>query len=220
MKKIVISIFCTFVILVSCAQSWYPLGSKPLSQDLEKNSLHKINQLLYSAITNGSLVITNQISVTNLLSATVNVTNSVGLANTNDLAVHITTGDKYIGQVGVTNLQIGLSSTNVIGTTNTLLAATIASTNIINANTGTPVVLGTVAEKFLAVTFIGRKAPRTANTGTVYIQMLSNDQTNAIPILSQGIITVDAPANAYFTAAQFWLDVDTANDGILAFYFN
>lgn len=302
MKKLVIGLVC-FVTVLLMAQSWYPEGSKPLSGDLEKRSLHKINQLLYTVITNGSIVITNQLSVTNTLSANVQVTNSVGLANTNNLSVFdtnvlnaLTAGfsqaltialnssnhwntasnqfnnasnflasatnslNNLSNQLGTITNQFNADSNFLAAATNqlnnlsnflasatnslthqsnflasatnslnaisniltgvTAAAGTMVFTNITNADPAVPVVLGVAGWTFKAITFNGFKAARTANVGTVYIQGAAANDSVGIQLLSQGIITVEAAPGTTLNASQFYLDVVTANDGVVIQTFN
>jgi len=85
--------------------------------------------------------------------------------------------------------------------------------------TGTPEVLGSVSTRFHSVAFQGLKAARTDNTGTVWIQPGSGNDTAAMKLEPGDVIsfTADAPDD-YFTADQFYIDVETAADGVVALY--
>jgi hypothetical protein len=87
------------------------------------------------------------------------------------------------------------------------------------AATGTPEALGTSATRFHSVAFQGLKAARTDNTGTVWIQPNSGDGTAAMKLEPGDVVgfTADA-ADDYFTADQFYIDVETAADGVVALY--
>ena len=85
--------------------------------------------------------------------------------------------------------------------------------------TGTPEALGSGAVRAHSITFVGMKAARTENPGKVYIQPASGNDTAGLP-LDPGdnvTFTADSPDD-YFTDAQFYIDVETAGDGVIAFY--
>jgi hypothetical protein len=85
--------------------------------------------------------------------------------------------------------------------------------------TGTPEALGDGGVRAHSITFVGMKAARTENTGKVYIQPASGNDTAGLP-LDPGdnvTFTADSPDD-YFTDAQFYIDVETAGDGVIAFY--
>ena len=68
-------------------------------------------------------------------------------------------------------------------------------------------------------TFVGMKAARTDNAGKVYIQPASGNDTAGIPLNPGDTITFTADSpDDYFTDAQFYIDVETAGDGCIAFY--
>ena len=85
--------------------------------------------------------------------------------------------------------------------------------------TGTPEALGSSATRAHSVTFIGLKAARTDNAGKVWIQPGSGDGTAAIPLSPGEDVTFTAGAeDGYFSADQFYIDVETAGDGVVALY--
>ena len=85
--------------------------------------------------------------------------------------------------------------------------------------TGTPEALGSGAVRGHSFTFVGMKAARTNNAGTVYIQPGSGNDTAGIPLSPGGTITFTADSpDDYFTDAQFYIDVENAGDGCIAFY--
>ena len=78
--------------------------------------------------------------------------------------------------------------------------------------TGTPEALGSGSVRGHSFTFVGMKAARTDNVGKIYIQPASGHDTAGIPL---------NPADSdddYFTDAQFYIDVENAGDGVIAFY--
>ena len=79
---------------------------------------------------------------------------------------------------------------------------------------GTPVALGTSGTTFQTVTFVGCKAAKTDNTGTVYIRYTGG--TGWIPLGPGAFITINSTTTRPLTAAQFEIDSATNGDGVLA----
>lgn len=88
----------------------------------------------------------------------------------------------------------------------------------LNSATGTPVALTNAYILATKITFIGNKDNRTANTGTVWIGSLSADNTQPIPIASGTSVSVSIPQGSALNLSQLYLDVATANDGVLVVY--
>ena len=87
------------------------------------------------------------------------------------------------------------------------------------AATGTPEALGTSATRAHSFTFLGLKAARTDNAGKVWVSPNSGNDTAAIPINPGDEVTFAAnSSDDYFTADQFYIDVETAGDGVVALY--
>jgi len=85
--------------------------------------------------------------------------------------------------------------------------------------TGTPEALGSGAVRAHSVTFLGLKAARTDNAGKVWISPNSGNDTAAIPLNPGDEVTFAANSpDDYFTDAQFYIDVETAGDGVVALY--
>lgn len=82
------------------------------------------------------------------------------------------------------------------------------------ASAATPEALGasTVAS-FKTIVFVGNKAARTANTGRVWIQLTSANGSAGIPLLSGQVISITTVAR--FSPADFYIDVETAADGVV-----
>lgn len=91
------------------------------------------------------------------------------------------------------------------------LVKTVAATN-------TPEVLGTTATKGRTVIFTGNKAARTANTGTVWIQTSSADGAAGLKLTTGATVTLTASDGKVLEAADFWIDVETAGDGVVALF--
>ena len=95
------------------------------------------------------------------------------------------------------------------------------------AAAATPEALGTTAQVFHGIVFLGYKGDATtANTGTVYVQLkeLDTDGTlgsfaDAIPIPSGGYsaaLNVSMMGVSELNAAQFQINVDNDGDGVVA----
>ena len=85
--------------------------------------------------------------------------------------------------------------------------------------TGTPEALGSGSVRGHSFTFVGMKAARTDNVRKIYIQPASGNDTAGIPLNPGDTITFTADSDDdYFTDAQFYIDVENAGDGVIAFY--
>lgn len=124
------------------------------------------------------------------------------------------------GALSATMSGLGDQSTNqiqaIIVHTN---AVTFSSTNLVVASADVPAAIGGEVP-LKSITFCGYKAPRTANTGTVYIQVQSANGTNAIPLPSGATVTWSAPTGMRATLSQFYIDVATADDGVTVIWSN
>lgn len=89
---------------------------------------------------------------------------------------------------------------------------------VINSSTATPAVLTNAVIKAKRVTFVGNKATRTANTGTVYIGQQSDNDTQPIEVQSGQTVSLLIPENQQIDLSKLYLDVVTANDGVLVLY--
>jgi len=85
------------------------------------------------------------------------------------------------------------------------------------ASTTVPEVLGESILRGTTITFVGYKAARTPNVGTVWIQMDAEDESLAIPLFPGQTISWPAGVAGSFTANDFWIDVENAGDGVVAF---
>jgi len=85
--------------------------------------------------------------------------------------------------------------------------------------TGTPEVLGSGAIRCHSITFLGMKAARTNNVGTIWVAPGSGNDSAAIPVEPGESTTFTAKnADDYFKDGQFYIDVETAGDGVIAIY--
>ena len=82
----------------------------------------------------------------------------------------------------------------------------------------TPVQVTSESASFVKATFVGVKAPRTNNTGTVYLGFASGNDTQFIPIATGASLTIEAPPSQAYNFNQFWLDAATVGDGVIIYY--
>jgi hypothetical protein len=88
-----------------------------------------------------------------------------------------------------------------------------------NASTTVPVALSATTKYFKVATFIGNNSTsRDANTGTVYIGVTTNNNAQPITITSGSMVVVEAPQGSWYNLADWYLDVATANDGVVIIY--
>jgi hypothetical protein len=61
---------------------------------------------------------------------------------------------------------------------------------------------------------MGFKGNRTPNTGTVWIQTVADNDAPGTPLYPGQIISFSS--GRAFDASDFWIDAETANDGVVA----
>ena len=64
----------------------------------------------------------------------------------------------------------------------------------------------------------GNKAARTANTGTVYLGLVSTNDAQALAVTTGVTVTLEAPVGARLNLADLWLDVATNADGVVLWW--
>lgn len=89
---------------------------------------------------------------------------------------------------------------------------------VVNTDAAVPVTLTNVVTKAIRCTLIGRKANRTANTGTVYVGMLSANDSQPIEITAGAVVSVLIPDGRALDLSKIYLDVVTVGDGVLVLY--
>jgi hypothetical protein len=88
-----------------------------------------------------------------------------------------------------------------------------------NSSTSTPVRVGTTrGTYFKSATFYGKSAVRTSNTGTVYLGTNSTNDTQSIEVTAGGWVVISASPGSYLDLYDIYLDVGTANDGVVVVY--
>jgi hypothetical protein len=94
------------------------------------------------------------------------------------------------------------------------LAFSPADWIVTSANPATPIQLATNESiRARTLVFIGNKAARTVNAGTVWIQCNSTNDSPGIKLLSGQTISLTAGPGG-FDLTNFWVDVETTNDGV------
>ena len=88
---------------------------------------------------------------------------------------------------------------------------TVAAAATPEAITDTPVY-------FSYAHFIGNKAARTGNTGTVYLGVTSGNDTQPIAIATGATFTLSAPGGIKLDFHDFYIDVVTNGDGLVIIY--
>ncbi len=116
----------------------------------------------------------------------------------------------FVLALAAAGLLIAVAQTTIVPVTQTL-TKTVASAD-------TPEQLTTNEIWGHTIVFLGMKATRTNNTGTVYIQCTSSNSGAGIPLQPGGTvsITVTYPPIRGVCATNFWIDVDTAGDGVVS----
>lgn len=102
-----------------------------------------------------------------------------------------------------------------------VIAQTIAGTGqliVTNSDAAVPVAWTNAPTKVTRVTIIGKKAARTANTGTVYIGTSSANDSQVYEILTGTVHTLNARPGAFIDLSTWYLDVATVGDGIIILY--
>ncbi len=78
---------------------------------------------------------------------------------------------------------------------------------------------GTITAKaqlpYRVARFIGNKAARTANTGTVYLGLDSTNDAQPLAITTGATVVLEAATGCKLDLSDLWLDVATAADGVL-----
>lgn len=110
----------------------------------------------------------------------------------------------YNGQVKVVSVPSSTTFTYLVDKT------------IATAASGTLVAVGQLW--FRRALFIGNKAARTANTGSVYLGLAATNDSQPLVVTTGAEKTVEAAVGAKLNLADFWLDVVTAADGVVIWF--
>ena len=92
---------------------------------------------------------------------------------------------------------------------------------ITNSSTSAPTRLAAVRGTYArAITVLGNKDYRTGNTGTVYIGPSSTNDQQVLSITTGQILTLSFGENQFIDLYDWYLDVATADDGVVVIYSN
>jgi len=98
-------------------------------------------------------------------------------------------------------------------------AITFGTLSRVTAAANVPVQLTTTPTAVLGVTFVGMKAPRTLNTGTVYVQVANVTNTVAYPIAPGQTLTIVGSGRFLpIQLTNFWIEAPNAGDGVQVIY--
>ncbi len=86
--------------------------------------------------------------------------------------------------------------------------------SVVCTSTSVPVQLGGPLTHAKTFVFLGTKGNRTNNAGVVWIQNVSTDDANGIPLQPGQIISFSSGKS--MDASDFWIDATVANDGVVA----
>lgn len=89
-----------------------------------------------------------------------------------------------------------------------------------NSDTATPARIAAQGTYAASVTIIGNKDWRTANTGTVYIGPTSTNNVQPIAITPGSTVTLSFSQGQFIDLYDWYVDVTTANDGVVVIYSN
>ena len=89
---------------------------------------------------------------------------------------------------------------------------------VTSANAATPAQWTNASTFVRKVTILAKKTARTANTGDIYIGPTSGNDTQAFRLSSDGQAVIEATPGTLINLADWYLDVTTANDGIVLIY--
>lgn len=165
-----------------------------------------------------------QLIVTAASSATpVNVTTfSISSITSADGTATATAAAAHGLEVGDQVVIAGATPTDYNGTVEVLTVPTTTTftyrvTNgIATAASGT--LTGKALHAFRVARFVGNKAARTANTGTVYLGLSSANDTQPVSITTGAILTLEAAPGTKLFLSDLWLDVATNADGVLVWW--
>lgn len=87
-----------------------------------------------------------------------------------------------------------------------------------NASATVPVQLSSSSLKFRSATIYGLRDYQTTNTSTVYIGTSSTNGQQFIIVPVTNAVVIQPPAGFYYDFTNLWLDVVTANDGVVVTY--
>ncbi len=165
-------------------------------------------QLIVTAAASGTPVNLTTFSISS-------ITQAAGTATATAAAAHgLAVGDRVV--------VAGATPTGYNGTVEVLTVPSTTtftykvSAEIATAASGT--LTGQALHAYRSVRFLGNKAARTANTGTVYLGLASTNDTQPIPITTGATLALEAATGAKLFLSDLWLDVATNADGVVIWW--
>lgn len=143
------------------------------------------------------------------------ITQAAGTATATAAAAHgLLAGDRVV--------IAGATPTGYNGTVEVLtVPSTTTFTYKVSAEIATAA-SGTLTAKALhayrSARFLGNKAARTANTGTVYLGLEATNDTQPVAITTGATLTLEAVTGAKLMLSDLWLDVATNADGVVIWW--
>lgn len=90
---------------------------------------------------------------------------------------------------------------------------------VVNSSAATPVQLTNSSLVVNSLTLIGKKSYQTTNTTAVYVGFSSANGEQGISIdPGASVVIKDVTGNRTLSVSNIWLDVTTANDGVVVIY--
>jgi hypothetical protein len=98
-------------------------------------------------------------------------------------------------------------------------AITFGTISRVTVSANVPVQLTTNSTAVLGVTFVGAKAPRTNNTGIVYVQVANTTNAAAYPIAPGQTLTLTSSGRFLpINLTNFWVESLNDGDGVQVIY--
>lgn len=95
--------------------------------------------------------------------------------------------------------------------------AAVGQFTVINTSTTTPVRFTNITFQVREATILGKKGPRTSNVGDVYIGPTSGDDSQSFVVGPDAEVVLRAGEGG-LDLREWYLDVTTANDGLVIIY--
>jgi len=79
-------------------------------------------------------------------------------------------------------------------------------------------ITSTQGTEFRQAVIMGKKAARTDNTSTCYIGLAATDSSQPYAVTAGGEIVITPPLGVKFDLYDFYVDVETNDDGVVVWY--
>lgn len=175
-------------------------------------------------LSNGARSVERQYVVTNSSTSVPKKLTQVSVTSitrTLDTATVTTTTSHYL-VTGDTVVISGATQTDYNGTfIVTVTSATTFTYTVIGrpATPATGTILSTADLPFVCASLMGFKSPQTQNTGLVYFGVTSVDGEQPYQVMPTGVYVLNVVTTRNLSLNNYYLDVQTANDGlVISFY--